>query len=55
MCIIHKGFRGFWAASPASNFGGNLIDLNPAIPYEIIHKQLGKILSLPKNGKLFNL
>ena len=29
MCIIHKGFRGFRAASSASNFGGSLIGLNP--------------------------
>ena len=36
MCIIHKGFRGFRAASPASNLGGNLIGLKPEIPYEII-------------------
>ena len=27
MCIIHKGFRGFRAVSPASNLGGNLIGL----------------------------
>jgi len=40
MCIIHKGFRGFRALSPASNFGGNLIGLKPAIPYEIIHQPL---------------
>lgn len=37
MCIVHKGFRGFRAVSPASFFGGNLIDLKPAIPYETIH------------------
>ena len=37
ICIIHKGFRGFRAASPASNLGGNLIGLKSAIPYEIIH------------------
>ncbi len=37
MCIIHKGFRGFRAVSPASILGGNLIGLKPAIPYEIIH------------------
>ena len=40
MCIIHKGFRGFRAVSPASNFGGNLIGLNTEIPYEIIHLPL---------------
>lgn len=33
MCIVHKGFRGFRALSPASNLGGNLIGLKPAIPY----------------------
>ncbi len=27
MCIVHKGFRGFRAASPASILGGNLIGL----------------------------
>jgi hypothetical protein len=37
MCIIHKGFRGFRAFSPASILGGKLIGLKPAIPYEIIH------------------
>lgn len=37
MCIIHKGFIGFQAVSPASSLGGNLIGLKPAIPYEIIH------------------
>ncbi len=40
MCIIHKGFRGFRAISPASISGGNLIGLKPAIPYEIIHSTL---------------
>ncbi len=43
MCIIHKGFRGFRALSPASTLGGNLIGLKPAIPYEIIHSTLGVI------------
>ncbi len=40
MCIIHKGFRGFRALSPASILGGNLIGLKHAIPYEIIHSTL---------------
>ena len=40
MCIIHKGFRGFRALSPASILVGNLIALKPAIPYEIIHLTL---------------
>jgi hypothetical protein len=40
MCIIHKGFRGFQAVSPASNLVGNLIGLKPVIPYEIIHLTL---------------
>ncbi len=40
MCIIHKGFRGFLALSPASILGGNLMGLKPAIPYEIIHESL---------------
>jgi hypothetical protein len=43
MCIIHKGFRGFRALSPASILGGKLIGLNPAIPYEIIHSTLAVI------------
>ncbi len=47
MCIIHKGFRGFRAASPASNLGGNLIGLKPAIPYEIIHSPLGFMQKRP--------
>ena len=37
MCIIHKGFRGKRALSPASILGGKLTGLKPAIPYEIIH------------------
>ncbi len=45
MCIIHKGFRGFRAVSPASILGGNLIGLKPAIPYEIIHSTLPCILN----------
>jgi len=45
MCIEHKGFRGFRAASPASNMGGKLIGLKPAIPYDTIHLTLGAILS----------
>ncbi len=28
MCIVHKGFRGFRAVSPAAILGGNLIGLN---------------------------
>ena len=40
MCIVHKGFRGFRAVSPASILGGNLIDLKPAIPYDTIHSTL---------------
>jgi len=43
MCIIHKGFRGFRALSLESFFGGNLIGLKPAIPYETIHETLGLI------------
>jgi hypothetical protein len=53
MCIIHKGFRGFRAVSPASILGGNLLGLKPAIPYEIIHSPLAfikiKIWWNPKN------
>ncbi len=40
MCIVHKGFRGFRAASPASNLGINLTGLEPAIPYDTIHSTL---------------
>ncbi len=29
MCIVHKGFRGFRAASPASILGGSLIGFKP--------------------------
>ena len=32
MCIIHKGFRGSRAVSPASILGGDLIGMKPAIP-----------------------
>ena len=34
MCIVHKGFSGFRAVSPASILGSNLIDKKPAIPYD---------------------
>ena len=40
MCIIHKGYRGFRALSPASILCGNLIGLKPEISYEIIHSTL---------------
>ncbi len=40
MCIVHKGFRGFRAVSPALTLGGNLIGLKPAIPYDTIHSTL---------------
>jgi len=43
MCIVHKGFSGFQAASPASILGGNLIGLKPAIPYNTIHLPLAQI------------
>jgi len=43
MCIVHKGFRGFRALSPASILGGNLTGLKPAIPYDTIHSPLGVI------------
>ncbi|RKD90185.1 hypothetical protein BC643_0521 [Mangrovibacterium diazotrophicum] len=43
MCIVHKGFRGFRAVSPASILDGNLIGLKPAIPYVTIHEPLAKI------------
>ena len=41
MCIVHKGFRGFRTASPASTLGSNLIGLKPEIPYDTIHRTLG--------------
>ncbi|PVX50113.1 hypothetical protein C7377_1763 [Balneicella halophila] len=40
MCIVHKGFRGFRAVSPAFIFSGNLIGLKPAIPYDTIHSTM---------------
>lgn len=40
MCIIHKGFSGFRVLSPASILVRNLIGLESAIPYEIIHSPL---------------
>jgi len=43
MCIVHKGFRGFRAVSPASVLGGNMIGLKPAIPYDTIHSTLAGI------------
>jgi len=43
MCIVHKGFRGFRAVSPASSLGGCLIGLKPAIPYDTIHSTLAVI------------
>jgi len=53
MCIIHKGFRGFRAVSPASTLGGNLIGLKPAIPYEIIHSPLSGILKQIDEENIF--
>lgn len=35
--IVHKGFRGSQAESPASNLGSNLISLKHAIPYDTRH------------------
>ncbi len=43
MCIVHKGFGGFQAVSPASILGANLIGFNPAIPYDTIHRTLAVI------------
>ena len=43
MCIVHKGFRGFQAVSPASILGGNLIGVKHAIPYDTIHPPLCSI------------
>ncbi len=45
MCIVHKGFRGFRAVSPASNLSGNLTGLKPAFPYDTIHSPLAFILT----------
>ena len=50
MCIVHKGFRGFRAISPASILGGKLIGLKPAIPYDTIHSPLAAIR---KKNKLY--
>ncbi len=50
MCIVHKGFRGLRAVSPASTFGSNLTVLKPAIPYEIIHSPLPARLKKKQNG-----
>jgi len=56
MCIVHKGFRGFRAVSPASILGGNLTGLKSAIPYDTIHSTLAvitmqEIKDLEKNIK----
>ena len=51
MCIVHKGFRGFRAVSPASILGGNLIGMKPAIPYDTIHLTLAII---DKNDSQYN-
>lgn len=40
MCIVHKGFRGFRAVSPASILGGKLIGLKPVIPHDTIPSML---------------
>lgn len=63
MCIIHKGFSGFRALSPASILGGFLIGLTPEIPYEIIHLTLPIIKMdyttfyefTPRSSNLFHL
>ena len=55
MCIIHKGFRGFRAVSLASFLGDNLIGLNPAIPYEIIHSPLATILKNENTDNLLHI
>ena len=49
MFIIHKGFIGFRAISPASNLGGTLIGLKSATPYEIIHLPLQAIRKIILN------
>jgi hypothetical protein len=49
MCIVHKGFRGFRAVSPASILGGKLIGLKSAIPYDTIHSTLAAMTK--KDGK----
>ena len=40
MCIVHKGFRGYRAASHALILGGKLNGLKTAIPYDTIHSPL---------------
>lgn len=37
MCIVHKGFTGFRAVSPALILGGNLTGFKPETPYDTIH------------------
>jgi hypothetical protein len=54
MCIVHKGFSGFRAVSPASNLGGNLIGLKSAIPYDTIHSPLPASARM-QCGKVKNL
>ena len=53
--IVHAGFRGFRAVSPASILGGKLTGLKHAIPYDTIHStlwwHLGEILL---NNKLID-
>ncbi len=53
MCIVHKGFRGFRAFSPASVLGGNLTSLKPAIPYDTIHSMLSLIKNSGRAYKKF--
>jgi hypothetical protein len=43
MCVIHRGFRGFRALSPASIIGSIVIGLKSAIPYKIINSTLPNI------------
>jgi len=50
MCIVHKGFRGFRAVSPASILGGNLIGLKPAFPYDTIHLPLATSVRATENS-----
>jgi hypothetical protein len=56
MCIVHKGFRGFRAVSPASILGGNLRSLKSAIPYDTIHSTLCAIRGIKnRTGPRYSL
>jgi len=51
MCIVHKSFSGFRAILPSLFWGGNLIGLCSAIPYDTIHSTLSVINKKKYNAK----